>query len=541
MADRGPVRRVASAALTAFAVLLVWIALVAPTEFDQVTARAFVRLPLEILLVPAPALLPWPRVRAAAAVLVGLVVALLILVKVLALGFGAVFDRGFDPVGDWSYLGPGIAVLGDSIGDTGARVVTVGTGVLALAVLVAGPLAVLRLVRLAGRHQRVSLTGATAFGAAWLLLLATGVEAAPGADVASTSATAFALDEVREVRADLADHRRFAAEINRDAYADMPPEQALAGLRGKDVLLVFVESYGRVAVQDSSFAPGVAAVLDDGTERLAASGYRTQSAFLTSPTFGAGSWLAHATLQSGLWVDSERRYRQLLETDRLTLTTLFKEAGWRTVFDVPADTEDWPEGQEFYGFEEYYDSRNVGYRGPKFGYARVPDQYTLAELHRRELAATQRRPVMAEVDLVSSHHPWTPLPPLVDWARLGDGSVLDGLPEQGEPSSEVFRDPEAVKRVYGESIEYSWQTLTSWLVTYPDPDRVLVVLGDHQPHTYVSGQHAGHDVPVTVIAQDPAVLDRISGWGWQDGLRPDPDATVWPMDAFRDRFLAAFR
>jgi hypothetical protein len=36
------------------------------------------------------------------------------------------------------------------------------------------------------------------------------------------------------------------------------------------------------------------------------------------------------------------------------------------------------------------------------------------------------------------------------------------------------------------------------------------------------------------------VLDQISGWGWQDGLRPDPSAPVWSMAAFRDRFLDAF-
>ncbi|MCW2492864.1 MAG: hypothetical protein JWN47_2228, partial [Frankiales bacterium] len=54
------------------------------------------------------------------------------------------------------------------------------------------------------------------------------------------------------------------------------------------------------------------------------------------------------------------------------------------------------------------------------------------------------------------------------------------------------------------------------------------------------GPGASHDVPITIIARDPAVMDRISGWGWQDGLRPDANAPVWPMDAFRDRFLTAF-
>src|SRR4029079_18316659 len=121
----------------------------------------------------------------------------------------------------------------------------------------------------------------------------------------------------------------------------------LAGLRGKDVLVAFVESYGRVSVQDTSFSVGINKVLDEGTRDLTAAGYQSRSAFLTSPTYGAGSWLAHATLQSGLRVDSQRRYRQLLGADRLTLTDLFGRAGWRSVFDVPANTEDWPEGEEF--------------------------------------------------------------------------------------------------------------------------------------------------------------------------------------------------
>jgi hypothetical protein len=69
---------------------------------------------------------------------------------------------------------------------------------------------------------------------------------------------------------------------------------------------------------------------------------------------------------------------------------------------------------------------------------------------------------------------------------------------------------------------------------------VLVVLGDHQPSTIVSGFGGNRDVPVTVIAHDPKVIDRVSSWGWQEGLRPDERAPVWPMSAFRDRFLAAY-
>jgi hypothetical protein len=67
-----------------------------------------------------------------------------------------------------------------------------------------------------------------------------------------------------------------------------------------------------------------------------------------------------------------------------------------------------------------------------------------------------------------------------------------------------------------------------------------VFFGDHQPSPIVTGQGATHQVPVTIVAHDPSVLDRISGWGWTAGLKPDPHAPVWPMESFRDRFLTAF-
>lgn len=83
-------------------------------------------------------------------------------------------------------------------------------------------------------------------------------------------------------------------------------------------------------------------------------------------------------------------------------------------------------------------------------------------------------------------------------------------------------------------------TLVSYVETYGGDDLVLVFLGDHQPSPSVSGQHASRDAPITIVARDPAILDRITGWGWQDGLKPGPDTPVWRMDAFRDRFLAAY-
>jgi phosphatidylglycerophosphate synthase len=542
---RSAVRGVRSALATGLSLVVVWLVLVLPDRVTHLTPGAFVRIPLEGLVLVALALLLHGRARRLVTVTFGLLLGLVLVFKVLDLGFSSVLDRTFDPLNDSYYLGPAIGVLGDSIGRPAAVAVAVATGVLVVGVVTGVCFAVVRLARVARQHGRTSSRAVVTLGVVWVVCAATGLHVAAGAGVASTSAADLAFGQVRQLRADFADRKVFAAQIATDPLAGRlaatSADQLLAGLRGKDVLVVFVESYGRSAVEGSSYAPGVDAVLDDGTSRLKAAGYSTRSAFLTSPTFGAGSWLAHSTLQSGLWVDSQQRYNQLVTERRLTLTRAFADAGWRTVFNDPAITHRWTDGERFYGFDKSYDSRNVGYRGPKFGYAPIPDQYTLAALDRNELTADPSRPrVMGEIDLVSSHHPWTPLPHLVDWDQLGDGSVFEGMPEQGESEAAVYRDPAKVRALYGQSIQYAMGTLVSWLERRADPNLVLVVLGDHEPHHYVSGRSPGHEVPISVIASDPAVAGKIADWGWQDGLHPSHDAPVWRMDSFRDRFLTTF-
>ena len=539
-AGRSRARAAAAGTLTVLAGLLVWLTLVAPNQLDQLTPLAFLRLPVEGLALLAVVLALPGRARRLVAGFAGFALGVLLIVKVLDLGFVAALGRPFHPVVDRGYLDSAADLLGDSIGRRSAALALFAAGVLGVAVLVGMPLAVLRLAGLLHRRRAAAGRVVPVLGLVWLNCAVLGVQLVDGSPVASTDAASLAWSRVGQARADLRDERAFARAASRDPLRDTPADQLLTGLRGKDVLIAFVESYGRVAVQDSAFSPGVAAVLDAGTRRLAAAGFYSASAFLTSPTFGGISWLAHSTLQSGLWVDNQLRYDQLMASDRSTLAEAFQRAGWRTVSDVPADEQDWPEATSFYHYDKTYDARNVGYAGPKFSYASMPDQYTLAALRRLELAPSDRPPVMAEIDLVSSHTPWAPLPRLVDWDAVGDGSVFAGMPALGASAAEVWRDPARVRAAYGQSIEYSLNALISFVQTYPDDNLVLVVLGDHQPATIVSGSHPGRDVPISIIAHDPAVLDRISGWGWQNGLRPRPDAPVWPMDAFRDRFLAAY-
>jgi hypothetical protein len=251
------------------------------------------------------------------------------------------------------------------------------------------------------------------------------------------------------------------------------------------------------------------------------------------------SWLAHATLQSGAWANSQRRYDQLVASDRFTLSDAFNRAGWRTINFAPADDRGWPDGTTYYHYAKLYNDLNIGYRGPTYNYATMPDQYMYAALQRLELAKPHRKPLFAEVDTVSSHMNWGRIPQMVPWNEVGNGSIFNHTPTFTEPNS-FWWHPNVVKQSYARSLEYSLHALISYVQHYGKKNLVMVVVGDEQPLAIVSGQHASHDVVISVIAHDSSVLKQIGGWNWQTGLLPSPTAPVLKMSAFRNRFLATF-
>ncbi|HEX6354708.1 sulfatase-like hydrolase/transferase [Actinophytocola sp.] len=531
-------RRVAGWVFTGLAGLLVLVALVGPNQLGQLSLWAFTRIPVEGLMGAALVLVLPVRARRVAIVLIGTGLGLLTIVKFLDMGFYEVFDRPFHPVFDWPFLVPAVDFVETSYGHVGAVLAVVGVALLVLALLVGMTLAVRRLTRVAVGHRTAATRILATLGVLWLVCALAGVRFAPEQPVAARSAADHVYDDVRQVRQGLVDDETFSAEVAKDDYRYTPGKDLLTALRGKDVMFVFVESYGRVAIERSEGAAQIDKILDDGTERLRAAGFDSRSAFLTSPTFGGGSWLAHATFQTGLWVDNQQRRDSLNRRDRTTLSIAFNRAGWRTVGVVPANTEDWPDGN-MYHFDKVYDSRNVGYRGPRFSYATVPDQYTLEQFERTERAPNPE-PIMAQINLISSHTPFTPIPEIVGWDEVGDGSIYDPMAAAGTQPGDVWPDPTKVRGVYTDSIAYSLKSLLSYVETYGDDDLVLVFLGDHQPAPIVASQEGSRDVPISIVTRDQAVMNRIDGWGWQNGINPAPDAPEWKMDTFRDRFLDAY-
>ncbi|AZM63828.1 MULTISPECIES: sulfatase [unclassified Streptomyces] len=525
--------------VTVLAGVLVVGALLLPNQLDRLNVTAFLRLPSEGILLAALLLALPPRPRRITAVVAGLLLGLITVLKLVDMGFYQVLARPFDLVLDWILLDDATSFVRESFGRAGQVLAVIGVIVLFLAVLVLMTLATVRLTGLMVRHRPVATRTTLVLGVAWMTCVTLGVQHS-GLPVAAKVDADIVGNRVEQVRAGLRDARVFEKQAAVDAFARTPPDQLLTGLRGKDVLFTFIESYGRVAIDDPAMAEPIDAVLKDGTQRLKDAGFASRSGWLKSPVTGAGSWLAHSTFLSGLWIKNQQRYRSLTTSDRMTLTKYFRKTGdWRTVGIVPGVRRAWPEGK-FFGLDHIYDSEHLGYHGPYFSWTPVPDQFSLEAFERLEHGRKDREPIMAEIILASSHNPWSPIARMIDWEDLGDGSVFHGIKKEGKDPKEVWKDPEKVRTEYRRAIEYSLRSLTEWVERYGDEDTVLVFLGDHQPVPTVLAGSTNKDVPVTIVAKDPKVLERVEGWGWTDGLKPAAGAPRWGMDKFRDRFMTAY-
>jgi hypothetical protein len=518
---------------TALAAVLVLAALLLPDDLAHLRPSVFLRIPAEALLA-VPLLIVLPRLpRRILAIAAGIGLGLLTVLRFIDIGFSAVLDRPFDLVFDWSLLGSAKGVVADSVGGVGAAGAVIGVVLLIAALLVFMTLSSLRLTGLVVRHRSTSLRAVAAVAVIWVACAALGADLVPGLPVAARSDAALVYHRTVQVHAGLLDKRQFSAQLGAaDPYKSTPPSQLLTGLQGKDVVFAFVESYGRSAIQNPQMAPGVDAVLDAGTKQLNAAGFASRSGFLTSSTVGGNSWLAHSTTFSGLWANNQQRYHTLVKSDRFTLPRAFNDAGWRTISVEPAIFGPWPE-QKFYDYDK-------GYANADLGYAPMPDQYVFNTIQRDE-RGPGHKPLFAEITMVSSHGPFTPIPKMTDWDKIGNGSVYrDPSLQEGGSVSDTWKSISKARDAYAKSIQYSLSTLISYVQKYGDKNMVLVFLGDHQPAPIVTGAGATRDVPITIVAKDPTVLNRISSWGWTDGLRPALNAPVWKMDSFRNKFLTAF-
>ncbi|MBQ1203099.1 MAG: sulfatase, partial [Loktanella sp.] len=340
-------RRVAGLALAAF---LLHLAVIQPNHPNAMTWGALKLVPLELPVIVF-LLLAWPgRGRVLRAVLVA-VLTLVVLLKAADYANFIAYNRVFNPATDMGLIRAAYELGTGALGPILGNLAALGAALAPLAVAAGLWWATGRWVRLqppAGwRVVWRGGFGVLAVVAAGLMVAQVGAVKGQWTLPYQSPGAAFtarlALDRVGLYRVTQAERAEFTRAAESDAFAAASP--LFDRLGGSDVVFIFIESYGRASFDNPLYIPTHQATLEAAEAELATiDGIAMRSGWMTAPMTGGQSWLAHASIASGLWISNQIRYRALLASPRKTLFELATEAGYHTTTVVPAITRAWPEG-----------------------------------------------------------------------------------------------------------------------------------------------------------------------------------------------------
>lgn len=321
---------------------------------------------------------------------------------------------------------------------------------------------------------------------------------------------------------------QMADALAHDPASALPDDQVFASLRGRPIILAWVESYGHSALIDPRQAVPVGDRLDQMQRTLTEAGFHIRSGLVESPVTGGRSWLAHGTLRAGIRQDQPPVQRMVLSSNRCGLVCTLNRAGWRTQAAMPGLTLPWLEGPAW-GFEKVMNRPAFAYAGPDFGWSPIPDQAMLAGL---SPDWSGPRPLYLEIVLTSSHAPWSPLPA---WKPYSQG-LIDGSAYAGDDLRADYTDMGAA---YGRSLDYSLRALGDWVMREAPEDALIIILGDHPALDWISAGQ-GQRVPIHILSRDAILLDRLDGLDLTQGMLPTATATPIPMWEIFPELLARF-
>lgn len=312
----------------------------------------------------------------------------------------------------------------------------------------------------------------------------------------------------------------------------------LARLEGRNVLLLVVESYGYTLFSEPEhfdlFQPHLARF----EAELEAAGFAVCSNFLESTAFGGNSWLADATLTTGVRIEDEAAYRELLASEVKPLAAYFREAGYRAVAAMPATTRAWPEG-EFFAFDRIYTYPDFGYRGPNLKWAPMTDQYVLDFMHRAEIAGAAS-PLLVEYLLISSHYPFNLIPVYFeDWSRVGDGSIYHRTEAVRVLPIPAGRQTAGIEGL-AEAIAYDLRLIAGYLDRFVADESLIVIVGDHQPYSGVTGRGKPRSVAIHAVSRRRELLLPFLSRGYVAGAFPDQPLPHPGMETFLPALLEDF-
>ncbi len=326
--------------------------------------------------------------------------------------------------------------------------------------------------------------------------------------------------------------------------------------RRPSIFLFAVESYGSVLERHPVLHGPYRQVMERTDSVLRDAGWHAASARIEAPVRGGRSWLALASLFTGVHVDRQLLFNRFQEDPSGVphLVRFLKRQGYRTVALQPFTfARPGLPVRNLYDFDVTLYRDDLDYRGPSYGLADAPDQYSLGFAHHSQLDGP-RDPFFLFFETVSSHSLWNyGLPPVLpDWKQFneaeGPPSVQkEKLARRGGPPTEFLPDSITAPRIYDQTmprrylrhIAYDLRVLRDYLTKKAPDGSLVLILGDHQPPLLETATDA---TPLHVLSTDSTLVDHVRQRGFTDGLAPTdgrPTLRQEGLYSFLVRLLAA--
>jgi len=300
-----------------------------------------------------------------------------------------------------------------------------------------------------------------------------------------------------------------------------------------DFHLIVVESYGTTLLERPEYIGSMRTLYAALEGELAEAGYRVLSGTVRSPAFGGRSWLADATLLTGIQIGDQMTYDRLASGgEPARVLALAGQAGYNRIYAAPG-TKTAPDAWRMaYPFDRYLLRHDFEYEGPFVSFGAMPDQYILDYTARTALRPGEKD--FALYLLVSSHVPFEVIPVYREnWDFTRSGREFEDEAMLGRYENNWLGGAELAEG-YLAGIDYSLRSSVGLFTRKLEGLNIGLIIGDHQPRKPVSHATADYRVPFHVLLPENLytgeLAARLASWKLVPGFEPAPEPDAPGMD-----------
>lgn len=289
-----------------------------------------------------------------------------------------------------------------------------------------------------------------------------------------------------------------------------------------NVFLLFVESYGQIALQVDSLSNRYNETIATTDSLFEAAKIYSTSNLSIAPVSGGSSWISFSSALYGFHIKHHSLFNYMINNPDiescLNLNRWLQQQGYDGSFISPFKPKNYhvpvEKYKRYYALQNWIDYQHYeDYKGYRYGWNSPPnDQYVLNyayEYMKRKSESPKTLFFMTK----NSHYPWdSPKRAVPDWRSLKVKS--------GE------RLPYAKPTIpnYIDAISFQIEFISQFIMKEANQTDIFIVIGDHQPPKLISKVDS-FETPIHIISKDSSFINSFQEYGFYPSLaisQPQP-------------------